>query len=387
MAGSAVKREIVPLMIMYFMMQMFLTPQFGYLSLFYQNRGMTTGEISLLFGIAPFISVFGQYFWSGVADKAKHVNGVIFVVSVCTLLIIPFFLIGNTFTIMLVVACGYNVFSTSLTPLIDTTCIYYASESGFPFGRIRLMGSIGYMICMLVTGFVVQVNIDFMFYMQVILGVAFILLLPMAPKVTMPKMKKAAFNPMIILRKPSVIMAMIVACPIFLSFGFNITFYGPYLVKELGAPSSFIGLSSVVSIGVEVIFLLFMDKMVSKIPIKYLLFGIAAIVSLRWLVYATTDNVFIVMAFFGIEGISSVATYFFVSYYLKRVAPPEGKASTQTLASIFCYCLCKGCGSLFGSSIMEMMGSQKNAYMFFFIIVAAGAIILLLSPVKFTEVD
>ena len=383
MDQTSSRRNVFLLMAMYFMMQMALTPQFGYLSLFYQSRGMTAGEISLLFGVAPFISVIGQYIFSNIADKAKNVNIVLGLVAVLTFVTVPMFLLSNSFVIMLPVACLYNIFSTSMTPLIDSTCIYYSAAHNYPFGRIRLMGSLGYMCCMLIAGFIADIHIDYIFYLQMGLGVIFLLTIPASPKVTMPKMKKAAFNPMVMLRKPSVLLSMILAAPIFVSFGFNMTFYGTYVTGELGMNSSFIGLSSVVSIAIEVTFLLFMDRMVRRIPIKALMFGIAALVVARWLVYGLSDDPMWVLIFFGIEGITSVATYFFISYYFKRIAPPEGKVSTQTLASIFCYCICKGVGSLIGSTVIDMMGSQQNAYLFFAAVVGAATLIFVLTPIKF----
>ena len=385
MRQAQAKRTIIQFMATYFLFQMFISGPSSYLPLFLQDRGLSDAQIGIVLGVSPFVSMAGQFIWAGVADRVGSVNRIFFQLSVVSLLIVPLHLLFGGFYYMFFILCIFDFFYSALAPLLDSLGIYYAQAQKFNFGNFRLMGSLGFLVAALISGFLADLKIDYIYYFQVAMGVLFLVCIPLLPKVQMPKMKKAVFNPVVLLRKPSALMVLLVVAPIMFGFGYSLSFYPTYLVGQLGAPSSYIGNGNIVSITIEVTFLFYMDNLVDRVPIKLLLAGISFLTIVRWTVYGLSDSILLVLLFFGIQGITSVATYFFASFYFKRIAPPEGKVSTQTLVSIYCYGICRGLGALLGAPLTQLVGGTRNAFLAIAGITLAALVLFMLIPVKFAQ--
>lgn len=372
----------------YFTMHMCISSQYNYMSLFFGQNGMSNEQIGILMGIGPLISILGQYTWANVADKAGNINKVLIsVISIAALTIVPYFLFTG-FPVYLTTIIIYNFFVSAATPLYDTMCLYYASSKGIPFGHLRMIGSLGYLLTMVSSGILVAYYVGSIFVIQSIAIVLFISILTRLPKIKMPKMKKAAFNPMVMLKKPSVAIISGVLFVLHFGYGLNNAFFAPYLVNELGAPSYFISIGAVLSIIIEVTFFTFFDRLLAKVKFKNLFFVLASLSAVRWLILGTTQNVYLVMVSFAFEGITAVGPIYSSVYYFKRVAPPEGKTSAQTLVHIIAFGFAKCLGSFCGPLLTKSLGgSLQTTYAVLCVSVVVAVLLFRILPVKFQTED
>ena len=158
-----------------------------------------------------------------------------------------------------------------------------------------------------------------------------------------------------------------------------------YLTQEIGVPSYFIGVCCISAVTVEMAFLAIGDKLVRRFNTKTLLIGIALLLTLRLFVLFCTDSLLLIWLANSIDGISTVATYFFMVTYFKRVAPPEGKASAQAMVSILCNSAARAFGTLYAPAMLMAAGSYQNAYCLIASIMLSFTIIFAIIPVRFIQ--
>ncbi len=382
------KNKLMLFMAAYFTMHMCISCQYNYMSLFFESHGMTDVQIGILMGVGPLAATIGQYTWANVADKASSINKVLLsVMSVAALTLVPYFVLTG-FPVYLVTIIVYNFFVSAATPLYDTMCLYYAAEKHYAFGHMRMVGSLGYLLCMISSGILVAYYVGVIFVIQAVAFALFLFFLSRLPKIKMPRLKKAAFNPMVMLRKPSVAAISGVLLVLHFGYGLNTAFFTPYFVTELGAPSYFISIGAVLSIAIEVTYFTFFDRLVQRVPFK-VLFAIAASLSaVRWLICGVTQNIYVLMVSFAFEGITSVGPIYLSVYYFKRVAPPEGKTSAQTLVHIITFGIGKCLGSFVGPHLTAALGGNlQTTYAVLCASVATAVVIFTLLPVKFQQQD
>lgn len=357
-------------------------PTFAYLSLYFSEIGLSTSEISLILGIPTFIAVIGQFVLFNIADKVGNPIKVIFFTIFCTICAAPAFIIADSFYMYFVITAINAIMVKSFMPLSDSYALYYAQSVGAKYGTIRMMGSIGYLICVLICGWLADINIQYIFYVTMAVGVIALFVLASAPKVKINKMKKAAFNPMVLLKRPTVIIMFIAILPIYFSFGFNVTFFAPYVVGELGASNSIVGYAIFFSIAGEVLFLMSIDKLVAKFGIKPILIVLCIFVAARWYVYSVSDNITVLLLLYIIEGSTSVIPVTLVCYYFKSIAPKEGQMATQSIVTIVANGIYQGLGILLASFVISVMGGMANAYAFMSVAMVATVVILIFIPMK-----
>ena len=388
MSRAEGKNKLIWFMAAYFALHMCISCQYNYMSLFFESNGMTSTQIGILMGVGPLAAMLGQYTWGNAADKSSSINKVLLcVIPVAALTLLPYFLFSG-FPVYLTTIITYNFFMSAAAPLYDTMCLYYAAEKNYAIGHMRMVGSVGYLLCMISSVILVAYYVGSIFVIQAVAFGLFLLFLSKLPKIKMPKMHTAAFNPMVMLRKPSVAIIALVLFVLHFGYGLNNAFFAPYFVNELGAPSYFISIGAGLSIAIEVTFLTFFDRMAKRFSFKNLFFVLVGLSAIRWFICASTQNIYALMVSFAFEGITGVGPVYLSVYYFKRVAPPEGKTSAQTLVHIITFGVGKCVGSFVGPHLTAALGgSMQTTYAVLCATVVGAVLLFRLLPIKFQQED
>ncbi len=387
MVENTAKRDKFNMLFTFFMVHSFSSLQLFHLPLFLESEGMSKSQIGYLVFIGTVFAVIGQFIWASVADKASSVNRILFIVSAGAILTLPIYLISTGF-IGLAVSIGcYNFFISSTYPLIDSMCLYYGvgRKSGIQYGHARLMGSIGFLVLVIIGSITIGYYAGSIFVLQAIAGLILLVAIRLSPRVIMPKMKKVAFNPIPVIKKPSVMAILILGFFVFLATGIQNAFYTPYFVNEMGAPSYMLSFAFIISISVEVVFLFNMNKLMKKINIKTLFFLAALMMTIRWIVYGLSTHYIFLMIFNIFDGIVLVSVTGYTGIYFKAISPPEGKVSMQSIKYLINYGFAKGIGGLAGAPLMAAVGGMKNTYLTMGIVMAIVSVAFILAPVKFLD--
>ncbi len=141
----------------------FLFFYYGYLglvspffSLYADHLGFTAIQISLVMSTPQITRILGPMFWGWLSDVRQDRIGIMRITSLVTLVIFLSIFYLQTFVGILLWMFLINIFSSSLTPLGEAATVHSLQKTNrfeSHYGKIRLWGSIGFMIAVLLGGF------------------------------------------------------------------------------------------------------------------------------------------------------------------------------------------------------------------------------------------
>ena len=128
----------------------FLTP-------FFQSKGLSYSQIGILLSLNSIMAIIFQPLWGYITDKRLNKKASLLIAMVSSgLLILNFTYVKNFYFIGLSVAM-FMIFLSGIAPIMDAYCYEIIGlNKKLQYGRIRLMGSIGYATAALLIGFVIK---------------------------------------------------------------------------------------------------------------------------------------------------------------------------------------------------------------------------------------
>lgn len=128
----------------------------SYASLFYADRGMTVAQIGVLMALIQVMRIFGPNVWGWVADHSEHRVRVLRMTGVAALAAFSGFFVGSQFAHFFVAMVLLNLFTSAQGPLCEALMLSEMRGDMTYFGRIRLWGSIGFIVMMMATAYVME---------------------------------------------------------------------------------------------------------------------------------------------------------------------------------------------------------------------------------------
>jgi PPP family 3-phenylpropionic acid transporter len=123
-----------------------------FMSLYYQQKGLSGGQIGVLAGLIPLITLASSPFWSGIAD-ATHRHRAVLLLTIAGLVGSVFgLLLADGFVGLLLAVIAYAFFVGPIVPIIDNAVLNILGEGRSDYGRVRLWGSVGWGLAALFLG-------------------------------------------------------------------------------------------------------------------------------------------------------------------------------------------------------------------------------------------
>jgi len=130
----------------------------------------------------------------------------------------------------------------------------------------------------------------------------------------------------------------------------------------------------------EIIFLVFGDRIIKRLGIKFTLFGAAVVAVVRWASLGLINNIFAVLALQILHGFIFIVLAYSMATYINNEMPPELKASGQTVNSVIGLGISRIIGSTGGGVISDLIGIRQVFFLNSVIVLASivifGAIFL-----------
>jgi PPP family 3-phenylpropionic acid transporter len=134
---------------LYFLTQGILQP---YLPPYYKHLGFSGEQLSTIVALGQFVMIVGPPFWGFLADRSGKPVTYLRLITVCALLsFLPMFWAKSAYAIAAVVTV-YSLFNTSVSPMADTVAMSEARRMNTVYGRLRLWGSIGFIVAVFAFG-------------------------------------------------------------------------------------------------------------------------------------------------------------------------------------------------------------------------------------------
>ena len=149
----------------------------------YLEQYHTPVNVGILLSIGPLVSIFAPLFWGMSADRARYKNSVLTLTVAGSAVFYVALMFSHNFIYLFIMLILLMFFMSPFGGLIDIITLEYTAESGFPYGPIRVLGTIVFGgLPMLLTVFT-DTNIYIIFYAYAAVAALSILALLIMPKV------------------------------------------------------------------------------------------------------------------------------------------------------------------------------------------------------------
>jgi len=244
-----------------------------------------------------------------------------------------FYFIENVYAIFLLVILTNFIFSP-LMALGETIGAKLVRYNNMDYGKVRLWGSIGFMLSSALTGFLVEEFDHKVILLSIIVGLGILFLLTITPAQNMPEGGSAT-------SKPSSGILTILKRPVFWPFlaitsllqGAHAAYYGFGAVywQDIGISETYIGYFWSVGVAGEIFFLAFGKRFFGNVSIA-MMFVIAAAGSvLRWTTLGYAVDVAPIMLSQLLHGVTFGVAHMASMRYMAECVSEEDAVATQAI--------------------------------------------------------
>ena len=353
-----------------------------FLVLFYQGLGFSGGQIGLLVGISPLVTLVCTPLWTGLADAYRRhalILSLTLAGSILSLLIYPLF---NTFLSLLLIVIVYSALAAPISALADNATMSMLGEQRNLYGRLRLGGTFGFALAAPLAGLMVQaygLKIAFwgcgaMFFLALISGRMFVHEGgPVVVRSGIPLgggLGRLLGNPRYLLFLAGALVG---------GFGLAASnnFFFPYM-KELGADQTSMGIALALGVVFEVPVMFFGNRLLGYFK-AYPLFMLSLLLTgLRLALFYLAVSPLQAMAIQTMTGLTFPAMWMAGVAFVDEHAPAGMSASAQGLFNVMVFGVGTALGGFVGGALLESIGAQAMYLVFGLVILASVLVILVI---------
>ncbi|MFQ5658876.1 MAG: MFS transporter [Gammaproteobacteria bacterium] len=268
-----------------------------YWSPYLKSIGFDAASIGQLTAILAATKIIAPNIWGWIGDHHGQRIRIIRLASLLACMSFAGMLVTQSFGWMALIFGVFGFFWNAALPQFEAITLTHLGESSHSYTRIRIWGSIGFIVTVLVLGKYFESHA-----LQQLPGVVFILLFAIVlasmavPERAAAERQKPAGSLFSVLRQAE-IMALFAVCFLMqFSHAPYYTFYSIYL-DDHGYSPSFVGSMWAISVVAEVAVFFYIPQLIAWAGLRLLLLTSLAITCVRWLIIAySVDVVTLVIA-------------------------------------------------------------------------------------------
>ena len=257
-----------------------------YWGLYLKSLAFNAWQIGVLMSLLQVMRIFAPNIWAWVADHTGRRSSIVQVAALGSLLCFLGVFWGNGFGWLFAVMASMSFFWSASLPLVEATTLSHLGERTHYYGRIRLWGSVGFIVTVLGLGYWLSFRPVSDLPWAVLLSMAGIALLarwiPDAKIATPAQAHVAIWH---VVRRPEV-MSLLVACFLMaVAHGPYYAFYSIYLVEH-GYSKSVVGWLWALGVICEIAVFLWLPRWLPNVSMVKVLLATFAIAVARFLMIA-----------------------------------------------------------------------------------------------------
>jgi PPP family 3-phenylpropionic acid transporter len=336
-------------------------------------RGLDATEISLILSVGVWIRAFANPFIAHFADRSGAHKKIIMISASGGLITYGLFGIADGFWMLFSVNLVASAMFMALIPLGENMASRASVEHGFDYGRVRLWGSITFILAAYAGGWVIERTGDAAILWMIVAAMmaAFVagLGLPDRPARNSGNISDVRFPAFTLLRQKQ-FLVFIAAVSLIQSSHAVLYVFGTIHWRTAGISDHMIGALWAEGVVAEIILFAFSGAVVARLsPIR--LMWIAAMAGIfRWVILANTTDVTILIATQWLHGLTFGAAHLAAIHHMLRTVPEHMSASAQSLYSGFAIGLVMGLMMLVTGWLYE--GYGRSAFYAMILLSAAG---------------
>jgi PPP family 3-phenylpropionic acid transporter len=254
-----------------------------YWGLYLQWQGFSAQEIGELTAIFLGTRIIAPNIWGWIADHHGQRMKIVRLASIIGTLIFSAILLNNSYLWIAVVILLFSIFWNATLPQFEANTLQHLGEQSHHYSKIRLWGSIGFIIAVSVLGVLFEtISIEAM-PIALIITMTGIWLVSLTVPESAARHLSLDHQPLTQLLKQPTVLAFFAVCFLtLLSHGPYYTFYTIYL-EQHGYSRTLIGQLWALGVIAEIVIFLLMHRWLPKYGIRLVLIISLILSTYRWL--------------------------------------------------------------------------------------------------------
>lgn len=309
-----------------------------YLGVFLDSRGFSSADIGQLSAFITLSRIIGPYLWALVADYSGKNLATLQLGCLLSLLTLSVVMMVDSFWALTLFIGLMMLFTSAILPQIEVLTLSCVQGDSTRYGRIRLWGSIGYIVLTILTGTMIDVfsaQAPIVITMLV-LGLLFIVSLKLSDVETTNKVQHRGASIWPKLKTPVFISFLISALLLQVSFGAYYGFFALY-ARDLGYSGQATGWLIAVGVMVEVGIFVVAGQVIRAFGVKWVLVVSMGLTALRWAILASVAHnlywlIFSQMLHAFSFAMTHAASMHFIHQYFEKKFHSRGQAIYISIA-------------------------------------------------------
>ena len=357
-----------------------LSPKGGvlvYMNLYLKRVGLNGSQLGTVAAIFSFMSIFSSPTWGIIADSVKDMRRIIVLLFLSASLVYPLLLFTKNYYAIFGIIMLFSFLETPVAPLNDALTLSFISQHGGDYGRIRLWGSIGIGISMLLPKLIIKDEFEgnitsefgygllsiFIFFSAFrLLGAVWLLMIPNPAKVRDREAFK--WNQLNHFVNVNFVLTLITALMARAAMQAYYIFFSIHL-DGLGVPDSSKGFFWALGVASEVGMMFVVGNLIKQIGIKWtVVIGMLGM-ALRLFFYSQEPSIITISFLQLFHALTYTAFHVGIVNFISTALPDEIRASGQALYNGIVWGLggmvggkiCGGIAETHGMSVMFKISS------------------------------
>lgn len=357
----------------YFLYYVGIASLYPYLSIFFQEHGLSATQIGLVFAVGSIGGVVAQPVLGLLADRASDYRRILALsVGLSPLIALGYFF-APTYGLVLVTALALSVFQSIATPLSDAVTAEMGETHNFTFGQVRLWGSAGFALATALGGYLYsRVGYGASFITFPAVSVLIVACLPFLPKkrAIMAHEDSIRQNVRALRSNRALITFIALAFLVAVASAVNGQLF-PLYYAAMHYDLQYLGLVFMIAAVIEIPLFRVSGSLVQKLGPGKLIIISALTYTVKWFILALGPPLWVV---FGIQILDGIAVTFFTVgavELIQVIGTPGLKSTGQSVYSAVNWSLSGIVGSIGGGYLFDHIGPAHTYLVLSFL--TAGA--------------
>ncbi|MDO8789947.1 MAG: MFS transporter [Sulfuritalea sp.] len=342
----------------YFWYFAFIGAFLPYFALYLQSIGFSAGRIAVLMSLGQFMRLLAPLLWSWLADSGGRRVRIVVASTAASLASFSVVFLTQDFVGLLIGLAVLHFFWSASLPLVEALTLGHLAANPERYGRIRLWGSVGFIVTVLGVGFVLDsapISSQLWVSWALLLG-TFLSALTLAE--TKGHAGLVAGPIMEVLRQRKVVFLLTAGLFMSAAHGALYVFYSIHLVAQ-GYGKTMVGLLWTLGVVAEIVVFLLMPRISAMASMRKILLGCFALAAVRFLLIGWTAG-FVGLLVFAqlLHGASFGAHHAATMAALNRWFVAGQQARAQALYGSVAYGAGGLGGALLAGAMWERLGPE-----------------------------
>ncbi len=322
------------------------------------SRELTAGEIGLVLAASSAVRIVAPWLVAQIADRRGSRRPVMVALAAIALAVFILYWPSRGFIPIVTVSLLFSAAWVSISPLGESLTLMTAAAEGFDYGRVRLWGSLSFILASFGAGALVGGRDPDALLLLGGGSVAAVLLSCLTLPDRRPPPHRAPSPPVAeVLRLPGFLLLLAAAGCVQASHAFYYGFSALHW-RVVGLSDGVIGLLWAEGVVAEIILFWAAPGLLRRVSPALLIAagGLAAVI--RWTSFAESDSLILLVALQALHAFTFGSAHLGAVHYISRAVPPALSATAQSLYSAIVAGVLTGLATAASGWLYQKWGSQ-----------------------------